>query len=45
MYKQWSKSMESKWPRTAKILGSLASSFDRDAKREDVDSELRDFEF
>jgi hypothetical protein len=44
-YKQWSKSMRSKWPRTAKILASLAGMLDRDARHEDVDSALMDLEY
>ena len=43
-YKQWSKKMAGKWPRTSKVLKFLADMLDRDAKREDVDSELRDLE-
>ena len=44
-YKQWSRKMRGKWPRTAKMIASLGNMLDRDAKREDVDSELRDLEF
>lgn len=41
-YREWAKKMASKWPRTSKILRSLADMFDRDAKREDAESELLD---
>jgi hypothetical protein len=41
-YKAWSKSLSSKWPRTAKVLRSLAAMYDRDAHREDVESDLND---
>jgi hypothetical protein len=44
-YLQWSRAMEGKWPRTAKVLAYLSSMLDAEARREDVDSELRDLEF
>ena len=44
-YHEWSKAMKVKWPRTSKVLRSLAKMLDSDAKREDVDVELRDIEY
>ena len=44
-YHEWSKAMKTKWPRTSKVLKSLARMLDNDAKREDVDLELRDIEY
>lgn len=44
-YAEWSKAMQSQWPRTSKVLKFLSGMFDNDARREDVDLELRDLEF
>jgi len=44
-YHEWAKAMKAKWPRTSKVLKSLAKMLDSDAKREDVDVELRDIEY
>lgn len=39
-YREWSKSTRASWPRTARILRDLADSFDRLARREDLEAEL-----
>jgi hypothetical protein len=41
-YKAWSNALSSNWPRTAKVLRSLATMYDRDAQREDIESDLND---
>lgn len=41
-YKKMSEAVRTKWPRTGAMLRSIASSYDRDAKREDISTELRD---
>lgn len=41
-YKRMSETVRTKWPLTGAMLRSIASSYDRDAKREDISSELRD---
>jgi hypothetical protein len=41
-YKTMSKAVRAKWPRTAKVLQAIASMYDSDAKREDIDSDLND---
>lgn len=45
IYHEWAKATKVKWPRTSKVLKSLANMLDNDAKRENVDMELRDIEF
>lgn len=39
-YREWSAAVRARWPRTARILRDIASSYDRDAHREDVRAEL-----
>ncbi len=41
-YKKMSDVVRAKWPRTAAILRSLAETYERDAKYEDISSDLRD---
>lgn len=41
-YKQLSEKVKVKWPRTAALLRSLSESYEHQAKREDVDSDLQD---
>lgn len=44
-YFDWAKKMKAKWPRTSKLIKSYANMLDSDAKREDIDRELRDIEY
>jgi len=39
-FDNWSKSTRSAWPRTARVLRSIAESYEADARREDVRAEL-----
>lgn len=39
-YREWSTSTKGRWPRTSRILRSIAESYERDAKREDLQAEL-----
>jgi hypothetical protein len=39
-YYAWSKDTKVKWPRTSRILQSIAESYDRDAKQQDIEAEL-----
>lgn len=39
-YREWSGMVRGKWPRTSRILRSLADSYERDARREDVRADL-----
>jgi hypothetical protein len=39
-YREWSAALRAKWPRTARILRDIASSYDRDAHQQDVRAEL-----
>lgn len=39
-YRDWSKQTKAQWPRTSRILQSIAESYERDAKREDTRAEL-----
>jgi len=41
-YKQLSDNVKTKWPRTSALLLSMSKSYEFDAKREDVDSDLHD---
>ncbi len=41
-YKKMSETIKAKWPRTAKILRSIAESYESQAKREDIESDLHD---
>jgi len=41
-YDVWAKALAPKWPRTSKVLRSLAAMYDRDAKRQDIDADLDD---
>jgi excisionase family DNA binding protein len=40
-YRDWSRMVRAKWPRTSRILRELAESYERDARREDAQSDLR----
>src|SRR5208282_67200 len=42
-YKAMSETVRAKWPRTSALLRSLSDMYRRQAKREDIDSDLRDF--
>ena len=39
-YREWSKMTRARWPRTARILRDLAESYERQARREDLEAEL-----
>ena len=39
-YREWSKVTRARWPRTARVLRDLAESYERQARREDVEAEL-----
>ena len=39
-YRHWSKTVKSKWPRTARMLRLIAEGYDYEARREDVRAEL-----
>jgi excisionase family DNA binding protein len=39
-YREWSAALRARWPRTARILRDIASSYDRDAHHQDVRAEL-----
>jgi hypothetical protein len=39
-YREWSATTRAQWPRTARILRSIAESYERDAIREDLEAEL-----
>jgi hypothetical protein len=39
-YREWSKITHARWPRTARVLRDLAKSYDRQARREDLEAEL-----
>jgi hypothetical protein len=39
-YRDWSARTKAKWPRTARVLRSIAESYERDAQREDIEAEL-----
>jgi hypothetical protein len=39
-YREWSKITRTRWPRTARILRDLADSYERQARREDLEAEL-----
>ena len=41
-YKKMSDAVKAKWPRTAAMLRSMAESYERQAKYEDIDSDLHD---
>lgn len=41
-YKQMSDKLNANWPVTASILRDIANSYDQDARREDIDSDLHD---
>lgn len=41
-YKKMSEAVNSKWPRTAAMLRSIAKSYEQQAKSEDIDSDLYD---
>jgi hypothetical protein len=41
-YNEMSRATNIKWPRTSSMLRSLAESYERDAQREDLDSDLRE---
>jgi hypothetical protein len=44
-YKKMSEAMRVKWPRTAAIFQSLAESYEGEARREDVDSDLHELKW
>lgn len=39
-YREWSQLTRSRWPRTARILRELAESYEREARRQDLEAEL-----
>ncbi len=39
-YRKWAQETAAKWPRTTRVLRSIAESFERDAKRHDVRAEM-----
>ncbi|HEY6729621.1 MAG TPA: helix-turn-helix domain-containing protein [Solirubrobacterales bacterium] len=39
-YRRWAKETQGKWPRTTRVLRSIAESYERDAKRHDVRAEI-----
>lgn len=39
-YRDWSSTTASKWPRTSRILRSIADSYERDGRRQDAEAEL-----
>ena len=39
-YRDWSATIVSKWPRTARILRSVSDTYERDARRQDAEAEL-----
>jgi len=41
-YKKMSKKLNAKWPVTASVLRATSESYERDARREDIDSDLHD---
>lgn len=41
-YKEMSEKLNTKWPVTASILRDISSSYEQDARREDIDSDLHD---
>ena len=41
-YNKMSNAVKTSWPRTGAMLRSIAESYERDAKREDIDSDLHD---
>jgi hypothetical protein len=41
-YKKMSDAVKTKWPRTGRVLREIAESYEHQAKREDVDSDLHD---
>lgn len=44
-YKGYANATKVKWPRTSAMLDSIANSYDRDAKREDIEADLDDFQW
>ncbi|MBI5037748.1 MAG: hypothetical protein HZC01_03555 [Candidatus Kerfeldbacteria bacterium] len=42
-YRRMSDALKEKWPRTAQILRSMASTYEHQAGREDIDAQLNDF--
>jgi Helix-turn-helix domain len=40
-YREWARETAASWPRTSRVLRSIAESFERDAKRHDVRAEIR----
>lgn len=40
-YRHWSAITASKWPRTSRILRNISERYERDARREDAEAELR----
>lgn len=42
-YKKMSGALKVKWPRVARMLRQMAGNYERDAKREDIDTDIRDF--
>jgi excisionase family DNA binding protein len=39
-YRDWSNTVRGEWPRTARILRTLADSYEQEARREDLEAEL-----
>ena len=39
-YREWSKITRARWPRTARVLRDVAESYERQARREDLEAEL-----
>lgn len=44
-YREWSRGVHAKWPRTSRILRDLADSYERDARRHDLRAELHADEY
>ena len=38
-YREWAEATQSRWPRTASMLRRIVDSYERDARRHDVDAE------
>ena len=38
-YSQWAEATQARWPRTSAMLRRLAESYERDARRHDIDAE------
>jgi hypothetical protein len=39
-FREWSKITRTRWPRTTRILRAVADSYERQARREDLEAEL-----